>query len=116
MRCSRLSTSALMLVLDWRIFVVAISVWAVTMILSRIVSLSSILAAASFPVSTFIFSYLDYHSKVSQFGVLPISYLWITTAIALGFAVILIWKHRANIVRLKNGTEKKMSIKHSQES
>lgn len=111
-----LSTSALMLVLDWRIFVVAISVWAVTMILSRIVSLSSILAAASFPVSTFIFSYLDYHSKASQFGVLPISYVWITTAIALGFAVILIWKHRTNIVRLKNGTEKKMSVKHSQKS
>ena len=108
-----LSTSALMLVLDWRIFIVAISVWAITMILTRIVSLSSILAAASFPVSTFIFAYSDYRSKASGFGVLPLSYVWITTAIAFGFAVILIWKHRANIERLRNGTEKKMSVKHA---
>ena len=107
-----LSTSALMLVLDWRIFVVAISVWAVTMVLTRIVSLASILAAASFPVSTFLFFYYDYATGSSAFGTLPIAYVWITTAIAFCFAAILIWKHRENIRRLRNGTEKRITVKH----
>lgn len=107
-----LSTSALMLVLDWRIFVVAISVWAVTMLLTKIVSLASILAAASFPVSTFLFFWFDYRTGSSAYGALPVSYVWITTGIAFLFAVLLIWKHRANIERLKNGTEKKISVKH----
>lgn len=107
-----LSTSALMLVLDWRIFVVAISVWALVMAFSRIVSLASIFAAASFPVSTFLFFYYDYCTGSSAYGALPISYVWITTGIAFFFAAILIWKHRGNIERLKNGTEKKITVKH----
>ena len=107
-----LSTSALMLVLDWRIFLVAISVFAITLIITHIISLSSILAAVSFPISTFLFSFYDYSTKSSWYGVLPVSYIWIMTLTALVFSIILISKHRANIERLRNGTEKKITVKH----
>jgi glycerol-3-phosphate acyltransferase PlsY len=109
-----LSTSALMLVLDWRIFVIAISVFVVTLLITKIISISSILAAASFPISTFFTSYYDYTTRSSGYGVLPASYVAVMTTVAFLFAVILIWKHRANIKRLKNGTEKKVSVKHKQ--
>lgn len=107
-----LSTSALMLVLDWRIFVIAISVFVVTLLITKIISISSILAAASFPISTFFTSFYDYTTRSSGFGTLPASYVAVTTAVAFLFAVILIGKHRANIKRLKEGTEKKISVKH----
>jgi glycerol-3-phosphate acyltransferase PlsY len=107
-----LSTSALMLVLDWRIFVVAISVFIVTLIITKIISISSILAAASFPFSTFIFFYYDYCNRISAYGPYSMLYVWITTAIALLFSVILIWRHKANIKRLRNGTEKRITVKH----
>ncbi len=109
-----LSTSALMLVLDWRIFVVAISVFVVTLLVTKIISISSILAAASFPVSTFFTAYSDYASRSSGYGVLPLSYVAVTTVFALLFAVILIGKHHENIKRLVEGTEKKVSVKHKE--
>lgn len=109
-----LSTSALMLVLDWRIFVIAVSVFVVTLLITKIISISSILAAASFPVSMFFTAYGDYASRSSGYGVLPVSYIAVTTAIAFGFAVILIGKHHENIRRLKEGTEKKVTVKHKQ--
>lgn len=109
-----LSTSALMLVLDWRIFVIAISVFVVTLLISKIISISSILAAASFPISAFLTSYYDFSSKSSAYGALPISYVVIMTSFALLFAVILIGKHHANIRRLIEGTEKKVSVKHKE--
>ncbi|MCI1955316.1 MAG: glycerol-3-phosphate 1-O-acyltransferase PlsY [Oscillospiraceae bacterium] len=106
-----LSTSAMMLFLDWRVFLVGISVFAVILAVSKIVSISSILAATSFPVSNFIFSFWDYRSGFSGYGPLSLTYVWVTTAISLLFAVILILEHHENIKRLKNGTEKKFSVK-----
>lgn len=107
-----LSTSALMLMLDWRIFIVAISVFAIILVITHIISISSIVAAVSFPISTFLFSFYDYSTKSSAYGILPVSYIWITTLASLMFSVILIWKHRTNIERLRNGTEKKITVKH----
>jgi glycerol-3-phosphate acyltransferase PlsY len=107
-----LSTSALMLVLDWRIFIIAVSVFVVTLLITKIISISSILAAASFPVTAFLTTYADYLSRTSRFGTLPISYVVVTTAVALLFAVILIGKHGPNIKRLREGTENRVSVKH----
>lgn len=110
-----LSTSAMMLVLDWRIFVLAVTVFVVTLLISKIISISSILAAASFPFTAFLTTYYDWSTKSSGFGKLPISYIIIVTGFAVVFAALLIFKHRANIERLRNGTEKKVSVKHKSE-
>lgn len=107
-----LSTAAMMTVLDWRIFVIAVSVFVVTLLITKIISISSILAAVSFPISAFLTTYYDYSTKSSGFGALPVSYVVVVTAFGLAFATLLILKHKANIIRLKNGTEKKVSVKH----
>lgn len=107
-----LSTSAMMVVLDWRIFVFAVSVFVITLLISKIISISSIFAAASFPISAFLTTYYDYSTRSSGFGQLPVSYIAVVTGFGFFFAALLIYKHKANIIRLKNGTEKKVSVKH----
>jgi glycerol-3-phosphate acyltransferase PlsY len=102
-----LSSAAMLLLLDWRLFAVAIGIFLLVFVLCRIVSLGSVLAAISFPVSNFLFVYFqDYRGGAGA----PLSYVWITTLFALVISSLLIWKHRENIKRLKNGTEKKFTI------
>ena len=109
-----LSTSAMLAFVDWRFFAVGLAVFAAVLAVSKIVSISSICGAASFPVSNFLFTYFsDYRGGDLPGGPVPLSYVWITTAISVVIAVILILKHRANIIRLKNGSESKLSIKRA---
>lgn len=82
------------LVLDWRVAVILLIVFFVVFILSRYVSLSSVLAAAGFCVAFCVFH-------------------WDSPWVAAGgvfLGVLAIVMHRANIVRLCNGTENKFSI------
>lgn len=73
---------------------VGLGVWIVTMVLSRYVSLASILAAASVGISVWFF---DNHIVVN-------------VALTI-IAVLVIWLHRANIKRLMNGTENRFGKK-----
>lgn len=107
-----LSTAGMLAFLDWRIFAVALSIFVILLAATKIVSIASICGAASVPISNFIFSFLDYRSGHSWYGALPITYVWVTTITCFVFAAILICEHRENIKRLKNGTEKKLSVKH----
>ncbi|WP_367926107.1 glycerol-3-phosphate 1-O-acyltransferase PlsY [uncultured Ruthenibacterium sp.] len=67
--------------------------------IGKMVSLSSICCAAAYPIVTFLYYYLFEESSVSA----------ILTA-TLGAAImggLVIWLHRSNIVRIRNGTEYK---------
>jgi len=103
-----LSSAAMLLLLDWRLFLVAIGVFALAFAVSKIVSLGSILAAVSFPTANLLFVYFqDYRAH----ALVPLSYVWITTIFAAMISSLVIWKHKENIKRLKNGTEKKLTIR-----
>lgn len=105
-----LTTAAMIALIDWRVFLIVISIFIIVLAISKIVSLSSMIAAASFPITNFLLTYfLDYRGGNSA---VTLSYVIATTVIALILAVILIVKHKSNIERLKNGTEKKISVKH----
>lgn len=107
-----LAGSAMLAFVDWRFFLAALVVFIIVLAVSRIVSLSSIIAAATFPVANFIFVYFfDYRSGSTPYGPIPLSYVWITTAIAFVTAAILVAKHRSNIGRLLKGTEKTITVK-----
>ena len=83
------------LVLDWRVALILLAIFAVVFALTRYVSLSSILAAAGFCVA---FSIFHWDSPLVAAG-----------GVFLG--VLAIVMHKANIVRLLNGTENKFSIR-----
>lgn len=86
-----LSGGVLVLMLDWRVALIAwglfVSLWSLT----RYVSLGSVAATASMPVSVF----------------LLMGHNWLYTVLSAAVAALVIWCHRGNIRRLLTGTEKK---------
>ena len=85
--------AGILLALDWRIAGVALLVWLLTVLASRYSSLASILAALAAPVATLYF-----------LGWGPFAWMVLTVA------ALLLWRHRANIERLMNGTESRISL------
>lgn len=89
--------AGMILVLDIRLFFVLIVVFIITLLITRFVSLSSMLSALSFPIATFILTE-------------PENQL-ISTVIALFVGGLVIFMHRSNIRKLINHTENKISFK-----
>ncbi len=88
-----LSGGTIVWMIDWRVGLTAWVLFLVLAVLTRYVSLGSIAAAASFPVTSAIL-YRD----------------GLITLFALFLGGLVIWKHRANIVRLVHGTESKFTL------
>ena len=86
-----LSGGALVLLLDLRVALIAWGLFAVLWLTTRYVSLGSVAATASMPVSVF---FLLGHN-------------WLYTVLSAAVAALVIWCHRGNIQRLLSGTEKK---------
>lgn len=87
----------------------AFVVWIITVLIWRYVSLSSILAALAFPLL-----FVVQCEVVSpRFGLdWSIRRLWPLLAFAVAMALLVIVRHRANIARLRAGTENKILQKH----
>jgi acyl phosphate:glycerol-3-phosphate acyltransferase len=87
----------------WFIVLIVALVWAVVFYLSKYVSLASICAAISLPVS--LASMSPWASSNNSWVLILFSVL------AAGLAV---WRHRTNITRLLNGTESRFAKKKSE--
>ena len=85
----------LLIPLLWQAAVVFAVVWLLLLLATRISSIAGIAAAASAPVTAFILK------DTALFPML------------LGFALLIIWKHRENILRLRKGTEPRIGSKTS---
>lgn len=66
-------------------------VWAVTLLIFRMVSLASIMGGIVFPIITFFYT----NDRI-------------ILAVSIGVAAYAIWRHRENIKRIMNGTESKI--------
>lgn len=87
-----LTSLAVVMMMDWRIGLILAGIFVITVLLSRYISLGSIVASALFPV----------------FSMLPVfgrSYIFVLFALAI--AILAIYRHRSNITRIFNGTESK---------
>jgi len=99
-------------IIDWRIACMLLAVFFIVLIFTKIVSASSIVAAASYPIATFFMSY--FMSRELATGNIHIFGLpaWaFETAGAVIMAVITISKHSGNIKRLIRGEEKSLKVK-----
>ena len=85
--------ATMLFLFDWRVFLVAFSIFVASVYLTRYVSLGSILGAISFPIMTF-FLYRE----------LGLTLL----AAAMGAAVV--HAHRGNIGRIVSGTERRFTF------
>lgn len=101
------TTAAMMAMLDWRVFLVCFVAFFSTFFWKKIVSLSSVTAAITYPIATFLITwFLDYLP-----GGFPVSYVVMATAVAALAGFVVTIKHRENIKRLIAGTEKPISFK-----
>lgn len=92
-----LTCAALIVLIDPRIFAIGISIFIIVLIITRIVSISSILGSLSFPVSTFVIHMAD-----------KSPYTAADTFFAFLIAAIIVYMHRSNIKRLIRGEESKL--------
>lgn len=86
-----LSGGTLVLLLNWRVAAVAWALFLLLWLTTRYVSLASITATCSAPITVY-FVY---------------GHNWLYTGLCLAVAALVVWCHRDNIQRLLHGTEKK---------
>ena len=98
------STAGMLAALDPRIAIAVVLTFLLIVILTRYVSLGSIVIVCEFAILLFMFG---------QRGDYGLSQAALIEVYILGafLAVMAIWRHRANIVRLLNGTENKIFSK-----
>ena len=86
-----LSGAVLVWLLNWRVAAVAWALFLLLWLTTRYVSLASITATCSAPITVY-FVY---------------AHNWLYTGLCLAVAALVVWCHRENIQRLLHGTEKK---------
>jgi glycerol-3-phosphate acyltransferase PlsY len=93
------------------VFLFGLTVWAVLFFATRYVSVASIGAAISLPVSSGALWALGNILPASISAPLSLQCDALRTAIAAAMCVLAVWRHKSNIQRLLAGTEKKFEKK-----
>lgn len=89
-----MSGFAMALATDWRVALIILGVFVLMVLLTRFVSLGSVLAATAFGISYVLFHWGD----------------WGVCIIGVVTALFVIYRHHQNIARLFKGTESKLSF------
>ncbi len=102
------TTASVMLMTDWRTLVTALIVFAIIFLSTKVISKCALVNAAVYPIATFCFRYfIDYKMNPSN----SLVFVFFSTFITLIIAVMVIYRHKDNIKRIINGTEKKITAK-----
>ena len=102
------TSAAVLLMTDYRVFLFSVAVFAVVFIISKIVSLGSIFAALACFLSTICINYyITYYQGYSMLYVITVSII----APILSFLVI--YRHKSNIKRLMRGEEQRITVKQN---
>jgi glycerol-3-phosphate acyltransferase PlsY len=92
------------LVVDFKVFIALLAVFAVILAITKYVSLASIFGSAYCPIATLLMSLIVDGASFGR------SFLYMVLSIPM--AAIIIWMHRSNIERLLRGTESKFSFRN----
>ncbi|MBE6626016.1 MAG: glycerol-3-phosphate 1-O-acyltransferase PlsY [Ruminococcaceae bacterium] len=90
--------ATIMFMLDWRIFLIELGLFIGILLLSKYISLSSVLCGMTYPI------FLNRMNMTT---------VHIIELVAIIIAITVVVKHRANLVRIYNGTENKFKFKKS---
>lgn len=107
------TANAMMLVVDWRVFLLILATFLIIFFCTKIISIGSIGGAALYPVYTMLVTYfLDYLPRLNTPDELRFRFVWISTGCALVVALMIIIRHSENIGRLIRGEEKRIKAKN----
>lgn len=106
-----------MLILDWRIFLMEVGIFLILFLITRIISVGSLAAALAYPLTAWLcFGVLrsplpeQAVSLILQTGLsLPLAA--VVSLAAACTSILVIVKHKDNIVRIFHGEEKKLKLK-----
>ncbi len=98
-----LVSAAVMIAVDPFSFLFVITVFIIVLAITKYVSAASITASAVYPIVTFVTQYFRTSYTFQE--------TIINTVLVVIISIMLIYMHRSNIERLKNGTENKFSFK-----
>lgn len=90
-----LSGVTVALMMDWRIGLFVFSIFLVAYLLTKYVSLGSILSSGSFG---FLYAWAHWGEG------------WFPIVVGLALSILIVWMHRGNIVRLVKGKERKTNL------
>lgn len=93
------------LIIDTKVFFALILIFIVILACSKFVSLSSVMSTAYGPLATFLISWIVDGCTIGR------SFLYLI--LSLPMAGVIIWMHRTNIERLREGTESRFTFKFS---
>ena len=94
------TSAAVIFMLDWRVGLIVFISAIATMVITRYVSLGSMVGAVAFPTGVALFTFL-----------IDKDYNWILFVTSLIMCALAIGRHHTNIKRLLNGTESKLGKK-----
>lgn len=94
-----LTGGAVVVLADWRVAIIVLAVFFVTVALTHYVSLGSVLASAAYPIGIYAVGHREF---------------W-AVGIALMSGLLIIYRHKENIVRLAKGQERKFSFKRDKD-
>lgn len=95
-----LATLGMLFVVDWRVALLGLVAFGITVAISRMVSLGSIVAACTLPACTLVLGLWVDHTSGGAVA-------FCTVLIGL-ISGIVIWKHKGNIDRIAAGTERRI--------
>lgn len=108
------TAASVMLMTDWRMLLVALIIFGIMFAATKTISKCALVNAAMFPISTFVFKFLDYQGIMTLPSTQqnpPLSFVIWATAVTFVIAVLVTFRHKDNIKRILNGTEKKITSK-----
>ncbi len=106
-----------MLILDWRIFLMEIGIFLILFLITRIISVGSLAAAVAYPLTAWL-CFGVFRSPLPEQAVLLVLQTGLSLPLAVVVAlaaactsILVIVKHKDNIVRIFHGEEKKLKLK-----
>ena len=97
-----LTTWACIFFVDWRVAIILISIFLISLTISKIVSLSSIIVSVSYPLLVCVFNKIRLDISIVPF------------IISLLVSLMIIIRHKDNIIRLIHREEKKINLNKGQ--
>ena len=87
---------------DFKVFLALLAIFVVILALTKYVSLASMISALYCPLATLLMSWIVNNNSFGR------SFIYMMMSIPI--AALVIWMHRSNIERLRNGTENKFTF------
>ena len=102
----------MILVLDWRVFLIVLGSFLIVFLFTRIISISSLFGSLIYGPATFVITYFCvYNPSLATASPHSFGYVLVVSGIALLTGLVIIIKHHGNIGRLLRGEEKKITAK-----